>query len=145
MGAKTVTLSASASSARRRTGWRLTWIRAVPLVGMSASTSTARPAIEASARTTARSVPPRTRTSRVAPRIDFWVASHPTASSTDVLPAPLGPRSTVRPSGSGWNSASVKQRKSVSHSVEMATVTAECRPGWVLDRYDTRTGMSRYR
>ena len=54
-----------------------------------------------SARTMARDAPARTRTSRGAPRSDRCVASQPTASRTDVLPDPFGPRNTVRPCGSG--------------------------------------------
>ena len=54
---------------------------------------------------------------------DRCVASHPTASRTDVLPDPLGPRNTVRPCGSGSTRASEKQRKSVSQSVMMAMRT----------------------
>jgi hypothetical protein len=138
-GENTVTRTASANSARRRTGCRLTWVRAVPVAGNSASTSTAVGLSRSRPAGSARPAPDRTRTSRDAPRIDRWVASQPTASRTEVFPEPLGPRSTVRPWGSGSTRASVKQRKSVSHRVVMAMRSDGG------DIYDTRTGMRRYR
>src|SRR5262245_564953 len=78
--------------------------------------SSSRPSRSTSPRTTALVAPERTSTSPGAPRNDDSVERKPTASSSAVLPAPLGPTTTVSPAGSSrsvdaWLRKSVSQRR----------------------------------
>ena len=118
--------AAAPSSFRPDTCLRFTRVRLRPAGWISASTKVGLSAESMWARMMALVAVVRTIASGGAPRKERRVPRYARASSTLVLPVPLGPVITVVPSGSGSTCATWKTRKSASSRWRTLTATEAC-------------------